>query len=154
MTSPPPTGPFLDDNDLISRLRLALLRLSRRLRQNAAAGVTPSQLSVLATLGGHGPMSLGDLASHEGVQPPSVTRMVAALEEAGLVSRVASTVDRRSVMAELTESGTQTVNEIRRRRDAWLAQRLGALEPEQLEALRAALPVLESMLAEPPVPES
>jgi DNA-binding MarR family transcriptional regulator len=135
--------------DTVGRLRLAVLRLGRRLRQNAGAGVTPSQLAVLSTLDRHGPMGLGDLAAHEGVQPPSATRMVDNLEAAGLVSREASRADRRAVVVQLTGKGRRRVEEIRRRRDAWLAARLSALTPEDVSALEAALPVLETLLESP-----
>lgn len=132
--------------ETVSRLRLAVLRLGRRLRQNAAAGITPSQLAVLATLDRHGPLGLGDLAAHEGVQPPSATRMVDNLEAAGLVTREASRADRRAVVVQLTARGRRRVEEIRRRRDAWLAERLGRLTPDELHALERALPVLEALL--------
>ena len=135
--------------ETVSRLRLAVLRLGRRLRQNAAAGITPSQLAVLSTLDRHGPMGLGDLAAHEGVQPPSATRMVDNLEAAGLVTREASRADRRAVVVQLTSRGRRRVEEIRRRRDAWLAERLGRLSPGELEALEAALPVIEALLEGP-----
>ena len=137
------------DTETVGRLRLAVLRLGRRLRQNAAAGVTPSQLAVLSTLDRHGPMGLGDLAAHEGIQPPSATRMVDNLEAAGLVKREVSTTDRRAVVVQLTGKGRKRVEEIRRRRDAWLAERLGRLRPEQVAVLEAALPVLEALLEEP-----
>ncbi|MHB1444769.1 MAG: MarR family winged helix-turn-helix transcriptional regulator [Acidimicrobiales bacterium] len=133
------------DLETISRVRLCVLRLSRRLRQNAAAGVTPSQLAVLSTLDLHGPMTLGDLAAHEGVQPPSVTRMVDALEKSALVKRTESATDRRAVLAELTTQGRGAMEAIRQRRDAWLAERMGRLSPPEREALKAALPVLEAL---------
>ncbi|HZU73043.1 MAG TPA: MarR family transcriptional regulator [Acidimicrobiales bacterium] len=134
----------------VARLRLVVLRLGRRLRQNASAGLTPSQLSVLSSLDLHGPLSLGDLAAHEGVQPPSVTRMAGALEEAGLVRRSGSESDRRSVVVSLTAEGRRALDDLRRQRDAWLARRLSGLSPEQVAALEAALPVLEELLGERP----
>lgn len=132
--------------DAVPRLRLAVLRLARRLRQHAAVGVTPSQLSVLSTVERHGAMTLGDLADHEAVQPPSVTRMVAALEEAGLLARRASDTDRRAVLVELTPAGTRALAGIRTRRDAWLAARLATLDPDERVRLLAALPVLEKLV--------
>ena len=137
------------DPELIGRLRLAVLRLSRRLRQNAAAGITASQLSVLTTLARHEALTLGELAAHEGVQPPSVTRMVDNLERAGLVARGASPTDRRTVMARLTPKGRKAVEDIRRRRDAWLAQRLGELDAGTRGMILAALPALEALAADP-----
>lgn len=134
------------NTETVSRLRLAVLRLSRKLRQNAAAGITPSQLAVLSTLDRHGPMGLGELAAHEGIQPPSASRMVDNLLEAGLVSREASASDRRAVVVKLTGRGRRRVEDIRRRRDAWLAGRLARLTPEQVQLVEAALPVLEELL--------
>lgn len=136
--------------ETVSRVRLCVLRLSRRLRQNAAAGVTPSQLALLSTLDLHGPMTLGDLAAHEGVQPPSVTRMVDALEKSALVKRTECANDRRTVMAELTTQGRRAMVEVRQRRDAWLAQRMAGLSASQRQALDAALPVLEALAEDRP----
>jgi len=158
MTAPTPTptptptpAPAQDalvdlvDLEMVSRMRLSVLRLSRRLRQNAAAGLTASQLALLSTLDRRGAMTLGDLAAHEGVQPPSVTRMVDALEKAGLVKRVDSVTDRRAVMAQLTGKGRKAMEDVRRRRDAWLAERMARLTPEEQDLLEAALPVLEAL---------
>ena len=91
-------------------------------------------------------MTLGDLAEHESVQPPSVTRMVAALEEAGLLTRRASESDRRAVLVELTPAGVKALAGIRKRRDAWLAARLATLDPDERDRLLAALPVLEKLV--------
>ena len=149
-TNGKPSGDRAADPELVARLRLSVLRLSRRLRQHAAPGVTPSQLSVLSTLYHHGPLTLGDLAAHEAVQPPSVTRMVGSLEEAGLVKRTGSADDRRTVVAELTAEGRRSVEEIRRRRDAWLASRLGDFSGRQREDLARAVPLLEKLLEDRP----
>lgn len=143
---PSPSSAVSVAPETVARLRLAVLRLSRRLRQNAAAGVTPSQLAVLSTLDRHGPMGLGELAAHEGIQPPSASRMVDNLLEAGLVSREASPADRRAVVVKLTGRGRRRVEEIRRRRDAWLAERLARLTPGQLRQVEEILPVLEELL--------
>ncbi|HUZ44426.1 MAG TPA: MarR family transcriptional regulator [Acidimicrobiales bacterium] len=143
--TPTPAQDALVDLEMVSRMRLSVLRLSRRLRQNAAAGLTASQLALLSTLDRRGAMTLGDLAAHEGVQPPSVTRMVDALEKAGLVKRVDSVTDRRAVMAQLTGKGRKAMEDVRRRRDAWLAERMARLTPEEQDLLEAALPVLEAL---------
>ena len=134
------------DAESVARLRLVLLRLARRLRRHAESGITPSQLSVLSSVGAHGPMSLADLAAHEGVQPPSVTRMVSALEEAGLVSRAGSPEDRRTVLVQLSPEGRRALDAVRRRRDAWLAARLSRLDDDDRARLESALPVLERLL--------
>ena len=83
------------DDELTSRLRMVVTRLSRRLRQEANEGATPSQLAALATVERHGPITLGDLAGHERVRPPTMTRIVAGLEETRLVRREIDTADRR-----------------------------------------------------------
>jgi DNA-binding MarR family transcriptional regulator len=146
------TLPVAPSAEMVSRLRLAVLRTSRRLRRHAALGITPSQLSVLSTVELHGPLALGELAALEGVQPPSVTRMVGALEEAGLVRRLSDPSDRRTVRVELTAEGRDATEGIRRRRDAWLAERLGRLSSEELGAIEAVLPVLEKMIECDPAP--
>ena len=132
----------------VSRLRLAIVRLGRRLRQQANAGVTPSQLSVLATIDRHGPVGLKELAAIEQVKPPSITRIVTALEEEGFVTRVVSDEDRRSARVSLTSDGRQALARVRRQRDAWLAQRLAGLSPDEVDALMRALPALEKLLEE------
>lgn len=146
-----PAAPLLSVGpENVSRLRLALLRLARRLRQQANAGVTPSQLSVLATVDRHGPVGLKDLAAIEQVKPPSITRIVAALEEEGLVTRAVSDEDRRAARVDLTAEGKQALAKVRRRRDAWLAQRLAELDGDEVDALVRALPALEKLLEEKP----
>jgi DNA-binding MarR family transcriptional regulator len=132
--------------DTVSRLRLTFTRLGRQLRQHTSGGVTASQLSVLATLDSRGPLPLSELAAAEQVQRPSMTRIVASLEDAGLVMKVASEDDRRMARAELTAEGRRTLDRIRRRRDAWLAERLGRLSPDEAAHLEAVVPLLERLL--------
>src|SRR5438105_3631645 len=91
---------------LASRLRLSATRLARTLRREAGTGLSPSQLSVLATVDAHGPITLGTLASHERVAPPSITKVVTKLEAAGLVSRTPDPSDRRVARVNLTADGT------------------------------------------------
>lgn len=142
-TAPPTVGP-----ENVSRLRLAIVRLARRLRQQANAGVTPSQLSVLATVDRHGPVGLKELAGIEQVKPPSITRIVAALEEEGLVTRAVTEEDRRAARVALTTEGRQALARVRRQRDAWLAQRLAGLDADDVDAVVRALPALEKLLEE------
>jgi DNA-binding MarR family transcriptional regulator len=134
--------------ETVSRLRLAVVRLSRRLRQQGNPGITPSQLSVLSTLERHGPLGLKELAAIERVQPPSITRIVAALEVGGMVSRTVAEHDRRSAQAALTDEGRHALARLRRQRDLWLAQRVAALDPDEVEALHRALPALEKLIEE------
>ena len=135
------------DVDTPSRLRLAITRLARLLRQQTEQGeVTASMLSALASVERLGLATLGELAAVERVQPPSMTRIVSRLEELGLVTRETDEVDRRVARARLTAAGTKFLQRNRTRRNAYLAARLGKLDAAETEALVAALPVLEKLL--------
>ena len=130
--------------DLAHDLRLATMRLARRLRQQRADhGIPLGQISVLATLDRLGPLTPGALAQHEQVRPPTMTKVLANLSEAGLVDRVADPADGRQQQVSLTAKAVKMLREDRRRRDEWLAAHLIGLTPAQREALAAALPVLE-----------
>jgi DNA-binding MarR family transcriptional regulator len=132
--------------DLSSALRLDVMRLARRLRaERADYSLTLTQLSALSTLERLGPLTPSALAENERVQPPSVTRVVAALEAKELVTRQPHPTDGRQCVIALTRAGKALVAENRRRRDAWLAKQLRALDEGEREALRAALPVLERL---------
>jgi len=131
----------LDDD-----LRVAILRLSRRMRlERAGEDVTDGQLSVLFVLWKEGPQTLGSLADHERVTPPSMNRTVNALADAGHVTRASSPDDGRKVLIEATESGLEIARETKRRRVAWFARQLATLEPEQRAALDAATPILREL---------
>lgn len=133
---------------LASSLRIAVGRLNRRIRnQREDDALTLNQLSALGILERHGPVSLGELAAHERIRPPSMTRIVSNLEVAGLAVREHDRVDRRIVMVRITEAGLARTAADRKRRDAWLAHRLRELTPDERERLRAALPVLEKLAA-------
>jgi DNA-binding MarR family transcriptional regulator len=103
------------------------------------------QLAALAALERKGPMTPGELAEHEKVQPPSMTRVIAVLEERGLVLREPHLTDRRQVILTVTLDGRDLVQRVRRRREAWLAQRLQELTPEERQILRQAAPILEKI---------
>jgi len=135
-----------DRDDLVTRTRLAVLRLARRLRQQASPGITPSQQSALAAIEQKGPLTLGELAGFENVQPPSITRIVGNLEAAGLVERTTDVADRRVSLVQITEDGRRELGRIRSQRDAWLAERLARLDAADLERLGQALPVLDKIL--------
>src|SRR2546421_746977 len=109
-------------------LRPSLLRLTRVIRnQRVDMSISLTQLSAMATLHKHGPMSAGELAACERVQPPSMTKVLANLEERGLVGRVAHPTDRRQAIVSITENGIALLDSERRSRDAWLAQHLAQL---------------------------
>ncbi|MDP9396446.1 MAG: MarR family transcriptional regulator [Actinomycetota bacterium] len=132
--------------ELSGGLRVAVLRLARRLRSERADNdLTLTQLATLGTLERHGPLTPGELAAHEGVRPPSMTRVLAGLEERALVVRTPHPTDRRQVLVALGDAARTLLREDRRRRDAWLARRLAELSPEERAALRAAVPVLERL---------
>jgi len=152
-TSDSTTGPantpgdtLLADPELAARLRLVLNRLARRLRSQTPGDLSPSLTSALVTVELRGPISLGQLASRERVTPPSVTRMVASLEERGLVRREADPADRRVAHVSLTAEGRRTVQRTRTRKTAYLAKRLHKLDESELAVVRQALPVLERLL--------
>ena len=129
---------------LAAELRTAIMRTSRRLRQERSIDdVTPGQYSVLAVLDHHGPCTPRELAAHEKVQPPSMTRTVAALAELGLVQRTEHPTDGRQVLVALSEQGRVVVRETRRRRDAWLARRLAELTPAERDTLAEAAAILQ-----------
>jgi DNA-binding MarR family transcriptional regulator len=134
------------DTDLAVELRSAVMRLARRLRRmRADTSLSLTQLSVLGTLDRHGAMSPGELAAHERVQPPSMTRVVNALEEAGYVTRTPHPTDGRQVVVALTEPSHALLEQDRRQREAWLSQRLAELTPEERALLRKAAEVLERL---------
>lgn len=130
-----------------SQLRVSVARLARRLRQEGSQdeNATPSQLTALATLYRDGPMTLGELAAAERVKPPSMTRVVEALEERGLVRRDRSTDDARCVHVSATDSGRRAHEDYRQRRDAWLAVQLAKLTTEERDTLRLAADLLDRM---------
>jgi DNA-binding MarR family transcriptional regulator len=132
--------------DLATRLRLAVTRTARRLRQEGTVGFSPSQGSMLATIERHGPLTPSELAQRERVQRPTVTRMLARLEDDGIVQRAADLADGRSFLVSLTPHGRELLAEVRTRKDAYLAQRLQALSDEERAALDRAADVLEHLL--------
>ncbi|MGA3353484.1 MAG: MarR family transcriptional regulator [Acidimicrobiales bacterium] len=135
-------------HELASTLRVGVMRLERRLRsERSSEGLTVSQLSVLGILGQRGPLSPTQLAAIERVQPPSMTRVIGALEELGLVHRHAHETDGRQSVIALSDAGRALLAEDRSRRQAWLARRLEELSPKQREALRLAAPIMQ-VLAE------
>lgn len=149
---PPPARPATasasastSGEDDVARLRLAVVRLSRRIRQNARTGVTPSQLSALATLDRHGPLQPAQLAEHEGVGRSTVTRIARGLEEAGLVVRTPDPEDGRCSILDLTADGRELLAASRGRAEAYLAERVATLGPDDLALLERVSAVLERL---------
>jgi len=141
-----------DDTELVTRTRLAVLRLARRLRQQTLPGITPSQQSALAAIDHRGPLTLGELAAFENVRPPSITRIVAALEAERWVERTTDPDDRRVTTVQTTDRGRRELLRIREERNAWLAGRLADLDDDERARLAAALPVLERLIGSLPDP--
>jgi DNA-binding MarR family transcriptional regulator len=132
--------------ELSSTLRVAVMRLARRLRaERTDTSLSLSQIAALGTVARLGPMTPGELADVEKVQPPSMTRTVAALEARGLVLRMPHPGDRRQVLLTVTQEADQMLRADRRRRDAWLSKRLSELTLEERDKLRAAAEVLERL---------
>ena len=143
------TRPSLDAAALAHELRIAVMRFSRRLRsQRVDTSVTLTQLSAMSTLRRHGAMSAGELAAHERVQPPSMTRVVAALEVLELVTRTPHPTDGRQVVIELTPAAHELLDAEARAREAWLFGRLEQLSQQELEILQEAATIMDKLAAE------
>ena len=136
------------ETELASRLRLAVMRIARRLRQQTQDPITPSQISALATIEHHGSITLGELASRERVQPPTMTRIVAALEEESLVVRTVDASDRRIARMSVSPEGARLLDRSRRRKNVYLANRLRGFTAEEVAILDKAAGLLERMVGE------
>jgi DNA-binding MarR family transcriptional regulator len=134
------------DAALASSLRNSVMRLARRLRiERVSTDLSLNQLAVLGTLNRRGPLSIGELAAAERVQPPSMTRTVNCLVDLRLVTREPHPSDRRQVVIDLSEPGKTVLAEDRRRRDAWLARRLTELSADERRLLRQVAPIIERL---------
>jgi DNA-binding MarR family transcriptional regulator len=135
------------DAGLAAELRLSVMRLRRRLavERHPDNELSLGAMAVLGCLYRHGELSVGQLAAHERVQPPSMTRTVNCLEEGGYVARRPHDTDRRQVLVALSDLGRETLLADRARRDAWLARKLQDLTPEERAVLRRAAPILEAL---------
>lgn len=142
---PSAPAPAVDIAELASQLRMGVTRLARKLRREADPAVTPTQLAALATVERHGPMTAGSLASHEQIQKPTATRLIAALTEAGLVDRLPDPTDGRVVWISITSEGKRFLQRFRRRSNEYLAKRIKGLEPEELATLGRAAAILERL---------
>jgi len=139
------------DAGMATSLRISVSRLARRLRaQRTTSGLTEAvlsetQLAALSALEKHQAMTPGELAEHEKVQPPSMTRVIAVLEERHLVLRTPHPTDRRQAILTVTDEGRALVQRVRRRKDVWLARHLAELSAAERATLRAAVPILEKL---------
>jgi DNA-binding MarR family transcriptional regulator len=132
--------------DLAVRLRLAITRTSRRLRQEAGPGLSPTLTAALATVDRHGPLTPSELAKRERVQRPTATRLVARLEELGVLQRAADPLDRRSSLLSVTPEGKALLKQMRERKTAFLAHRIEGLDSEERVTLDRAAAILERLL--------
>jgi DNA-binding MarR family transcriptional regulator len=139
--APGTPAPALD----VTRLRVAVVRLSRRLRKHELAGLTPTKLSALATVGRWGPIRLGDLAAAERIAPSTLTRLVSSLAEAGYVERSAVPGDARASTVSITEQGRAVLIHLSQESTTLLQESVRTLTGEQLTALAVALPALEQL---------
>lgn len=146
----PTAPPVTDLAGLASRLRLSVFRASRTLRRESQAGISPTLLAALSTIERHGPMRPGDLAAHEQVRKPTVTRILAALVAEGLVERTPDPVDRRVSWVQLTPAGRTLMRNVRRRTDRYLEQRLKRLDPDEIATLERAAEILDRVTEQKP----
>jgi len=141
-TSTPPV------NEVAGHLRLVVSRTARRLRQEAGADLSPSQISALAAIDRHGPLTPSELAGHERVQRPTATRVLTRLEELGLIERAPDPGDRRSSLISVSAAGRRLLGRQRSRKDQFLARRLAGLAPDEVATLDRAAAILERLLDE------
>jgi DNA-binding MarR family transcriptional regulator len=136
------------DTELAARLRLVVGRLNRRIRIDGRESVPPLQLSALVTVEEAGPLRLSELARREAVSVPTMSRVLTALDDQGLVVRTPDPQDARGVLVTLSPDGAARLAEVRNHRTALVARRLGRLDPGQRASLSAALPALEALLVD------
>ncbi len=144
----PELDPVAGVSPNVDRLRLVLVRLARRIRTNSVEAITPSQLAVLATVNRNGPMTVGQIAEAEHVKPPSVSKIVSALERAGLVERRTDATDRRCSHIAVAPGGYAYIDEVRSAGRTWLQSRFAAIDPADADQITAALPALERLLGD------
>ena len=136
----------IEETELAARLRLVVGRLNRRIRIDGRESVPPLQLSAMVTVEEHGPLRLSELARREAVSVPTMSRVLTALDEQGLVVRTPDPQDARGVLVTLSGEGERRLAEVRSHRTALVARRLGRLDTVQRATLAAALPALEALL--------
>lgn len=132
-----------------AELRPAILRLARELRKETEQlGITARQATLLWLVKRSPGLSLAELAGEEGISPPAMSGHIDRLERSGLLERVRSSDDRRRVGLRLTEDGERLMRRVRARRTTWLAERLQALDPKDLDAIETAVPSLMRLVGD------
>lgn len=134
-------------SSLAGELRLACMRISRRVRYESTYSIAPHHFSVMCRLEDR-PSTPSELAEIERVSAPSMTRTVAGLDELGYVERTPDPHDKRQVIVALTDEGQQVLKDTRRKRDAWMSVRVGHLDPEEQAVLQRAAAILTKVAAE------
>ena len=137
-----------DLTEQAARLRLAVNRMARRLRQEANTQLGPASIAALATIERSGPLTPSEVARIEGIQRPTATRILSRLTEAGLVSRTTDPSDGRSSIVQVTADGRKTLNRLRKRKTAYLARTMRALPDDDVATLTRAAEILEQVLEE------
>jgi DNA-binding MarR family transcriptional regulator len=135
--------------DSAARLRFAIVRTARRLRQEASAAagdLSPTATAALATIDRHGPLTPSELAEIERVKRPTATRTLGTLCDAGLVERTPDPADGRSALVSVSAAGRERLRRLRKRKNAYLARRMRDLPSEDVAALERAAEILERML--------
>jgi DNA-binding MarR family transcriptional regulator len=143
------TGVKTDDERVVevaARLRVAIFRTARRLRQEAGVDLSPAALAALGTIERHGPLTPSELADLEGVRRPTATRMIARLDAEGLIVRTRDPADGRSSLVSVSSGGRALLRRLRKRRTAYLARRLRELQAEEVSVLARAAQILEQVL--------
>jgi DNA-binding MarR family transcriptional regulator len=139
------------NTEVAARLRLAIVRTARRLRQEAyeaesGAELSPTLTSALATVERHGPLTPSELADRESIRRPTATRIIASLEAAGLVDRMPDPADGRAALVSATREGSALLKRLRSRKNAYIAKRLKRMDAAEVEALERAAEIFERML--------
>jgi DNA-binding MarR family transcriptional regulator len=145
-TSKTPVASSPPREELAPRLRLAITRMARRLRQEAGVDLGPSQVAALATIERHGPLSPSEVAEREQIKRPTATRIVGHLEQAGLIVRLKDPTDGRASILTITGDGRSLLRRLRERKTAYIAKRLGSMDAEDRRTLERAAELLEEML--------
>ncbi len=145
-TTPSTANVTSSPGDDIDRLRSVLLRLARCIRTSSVGEITPSQLAVLGSIARHGPLTVREIASTERMKPPSASKIVAALEQLGLVERTVDPGDRRCTPIATTPAGVDYLKQARAAGRTWLARHLDEIDEQDVAMIHAALPALEHLL--------
>ena len=141
-----------DIDEVAASLRMSIARLARLLRQQDQSGMSPALNTAMVSVWKHGPLTLGHLAQHEQVTPPTVSKLVDKLEQRGFIERISDPADRRVTRVAITPAGIEQIEEIRGRRTEWLSARLRELPADDVARLHDVIEVLEHLVTPPQPP--